>query len=214
MRLTLRSTTPLRRPARHGLAVAAVTCLMVAVTAPALAVGTSGVDLTPALPRNDAGSYVLTLEDREPGDGPELVLTNLTAEPRSARVYAASADMRDAGGVGVGGPGTVPWLPLDESFELGPDEVRTLAVELEPRRGDLVDGEDHFVALVLEVSPSESLVTQAVTILRVEQGPVTPLPRWPVLLAVVLLVTAVLALLEFGRRRGDPHGAEGAAAPG
>lgn len=188
----------IRRPALLGLAAAAV---VGALAVPALAVGTSGVDLTPRLPRSEGGSYILTVEDREVGSEAQLLLTNLTDEPREARVYAASATMRGAGeGVAVGGAGSVPWLALDERFDLAPEEQVEVPVVVDARRADLPEDGDHFVALVLEVSPSASLVTQAVTIVRVQQGAATPLPSWPLILAIVLLVVAAAALARFGRR--------------
>jgi hypothetical protein len=190
--------------------VAAVAVLAAAV--PALAVGAGGVELQPQLPRDGDRSHLLAVEQVAGDAAPTVRLRNLLDVPRDVRVYAATAAIRPEGGVDVGGPGSLGWLPLDDRLQLAPGEVRDVALVMTPERPDLPrDGTDRHVALVLEVSDSDTLVTQAVTVVRLVAGRTPPVPALLLVTAVVLLVAAAAACARLGRRGVSAGGTRGAA---
>lgn len=186
-------------PRRLTAGALAVVAVLAALAGTAAAVGASGVDMTPQLPRDRDGTYVLTVGGN--GEPATLKVANLTDEPREIRVYAAAATLgtEPGSGMAIGGPGSLPWLPLDERRQLDGEETLEVPVPVTAQRGDVDD--DTYVAFVLEVTRSSSLVTEAATVVRVRRAASLPIPSWLLIAAIVLLIIAATAWARFGRRQ-------------
>lgn len=174
--------------------------LLLALAAPAGAVGTHGVELTPLLRRGADGLMAL---DASAADAPLVAVRNTIAEPRRVRVYTVTASRGDDGAFTVASEGSAPWLWLDvQDLELAPLEERTLAVTVDreglsrqSRTGDV------FAAFVLEAITGPTLVTRAASVVRVSDSVPLPSRLVPMLIALTLLMAVAAALGRHVRSR-------------
>ncbi len=95
----------------------------------ASAAGTGDVELVPAsLDGEPRTSFTVDTDQ----DSIRFELVNLADAPREARLYAASANRGEGGGVSVGVAGSAPWLQLpDVVIQLAPGEARTFTAPLD-----------------------------------------------------------------------------------
>jgi hypothetical protein len=172
--------------------------LLLACAAPAHAAGTGDVELVPAS-RDGAPqtSFRVTPDD----DALRFELVNLADEPRTARLYAASADRSEGGGIGIGATGSAPWLQLpDAEIVLAGGETRAFTAPLDLRA--LPEQREQLGAVVLE-APQGAVTIRVATLVTVEPRPALPLPLWAVALAVITLGLALFGLWVARRRRRD-----------
>lgn len=151
------------------------------------AAGTGGVELSP-YPGVVDGKQVTAFHVTVPrGGGSTSVryaLRNTTTSPKSARLYAASAQ-RTQGSWTIGDAGSSPYLDFpDRTVSLRPNEVRIASFRV---HGEVSDKE--FGALVVEVS-NGSITQRAATLVYLEPGRRVPLPVLVVGAAVLLLLVA------------------------
>ena len=175
---------------------------------PAGAAGTGDVELVPA-PRD--GQVQTSFRVRPSEDALSFQLVNLADQPRTVRLYAASADRSAGGGIGVGAVGSAPWLDLPEGeITLKGSEARTVTVPLD---GDeLAAGREQLGAIVLE-APQGAVTVRVATLVTVEPRSALPLPLWAVALAVISLALATFGLWVAWRRRRQEREEASAAAP-
>ena len=177
----------------------------------ARAAGTGGVEVTP-FPGVVDGKQQTAFHVDVPTRGDtsvRYVLRNTTSEPRSAKLYAASATPDGKGGYAIGDPGSSPYVDLPaRTVSLKGKESR---LERFRAHGE-VEG-TRYAAVVVEVT-NGAITQRAATLVYLERGRTVPLPLLLVLLAVGLLVVvggAVLLSRRSTRRRQDaaPDGAAG-----
>lgn len=196
------------RRSTAGLALA-VACLA-GLPAPAHAAGTGDVELVPVTADGGPSTSFRVADDE---DEIRFELVNLSEEPRTARLYAASAARGDGGGVTVGDRGTADWLQLDDLVvELGPGEARSFAAPLD--EGELPRDREQLGAVVLEAVQG-SVTVRVATLVTVEPRSALAVPTWlaALALAVLVAVTSLLLLVVLRRRRRDDEApAETAAA--
>jgi hypothetical protein len=165
---------------------------------PATAAGTGGIEVSP-YPGLVDGKQITAFHTKVPGDGSRQVrysLRNTTTTPRTARLYAASAQRAADGHFTVGDPGSSAYISFDtRTVTLAPKQTEVKAFTV---HGPL----DHeaYGAIVVEVQ-NGAITSRAATIVYLEQGSRVPLP---LLLAVGagLLVLAGAAAVVVVRRRG------------
>lgn len=188
-------TTELRA-AGAGLAAAA----LLALSSPALAAGTGGLDITPLLPSSD-GRAPTAFHTTLPESGTVTVpfaLRNLSKGPRTGRVYAADVTKTN-GNYAVGAADTSPWVQLaNREVTLKAAQVERLSFRVRRGSHDLPT-HTTYAAIVLEVRTG-SVVTRAATLVYLEPKRGLGLPTGPTVLAVVVLVAAAGAVV-LGRRR-------------
>jgi hypothetical protein len=165
---------------------------------PALAAGTGDIELVPASRDGQAqSSFTVTADE----DELRFDLVNLVDEPRTARLYAASANRSEGGGIGVGDDGSAPWLDLpDTEITLGPGETRSITAPLDLR--SLPEQQEQLGAVVLEAAQG-AVTVRVATLVTVEPRSALPLPLWAVGLAVVALALVAFGLLVARRREHD-----------
>jgi hypothetical protein len=180
---------------RRTAALAATLLTAVVLASPAQAAGTGDVELIPLDSSGAATSF--TVDDDQ--DEIRFELVNLSREPRTATVYAASADESGSGAVTVGSRGSAPWLELDDLVvELGPGETRTFSAPLD--EGALPEEREQLGAVVLEAVQG-SVTVRVATLVTVEPRSALPVPLWLVGVALAVLLAAVGLLLVAWRRR-------------
>jgi hypothetical protein len=175
---------------RRGGFVVALTCLLLgALAAPALAVGADGVSMQVNVPR-DADQRMPMLVDGAPASG-EILLRNRNDEPRTVRLYAASAAREEQGAISLGNEGSAPWVGLrSHEVALSPGETRVITFTLDPARVPADTDGRLPTAFVLRVPRGETVVMQAVSLLSVT-GATPPAIPWYLLLVAVLLLLGV-----------------------
>lgn len=192
--LVERSAVNRSRTATFLLAVLAAVALTTA--APAGAAGTGDVELIPSSPDGEPRTS-FQLDGSQ--DEIRFELVNLADEPRTARLYSASAVRSPSGAVSVGSDGSAPWLDLpDEEVLLEAEEVRSFVAPLELR--ELSEGQTQLGAVVLEVTQG-SVVVRVATLVTVEPRTGLPLPVWAVVVAAGAIALVLLGLLLARRRR-------------
>lgn len=140
-------------------------------TAPASAVGTGGIELTPIPARTPDGKPVRSFRVKLAGGEKkrlQFLLRNVVGVPATAEVYAASATRSPDGRFAVGGAGSAPWIELSrQTVTLSPREER--AVSFTVRRSG--DGHEPvaYGALVVEVARG-AVVERAATIVSVARS--------------------------------------------
>lgn len=169
------------------LALGLVGLLLTAV--PATAAGTGGIEVSP-YPGVVDGKQVTAFHAELPRDGKatkvKYSLRNTTNEPRTAKLYAASAAKDGKGGFTVGDVASSPYISFptrDVTLAGGKSELGEFEVH-----GKL--DEDAYGAIVVEVM--QGAVTQrAATIVYLSPGPVLPIP-------VLLAIGAAILVLAGG----------------
>ena len=144
----------------------------------ALAAGTGGVELTPG---GSSSAFHASLKAGQSATA-EFTLTNLKGAPADIRLYAASASRGGDGGYAVGGPGSAPWISIDNQIvHLAAHQAKrysfTITRDTAPRGEGLTYG-----AVVLEEAGG-NLVTRAATLVyldRVGPGGAAPAKAQPV----------------------------------
>lgn len=170
-------------------ALALASTMVVAGAGAALAVGTGGVDMQLELEQADDG-LVLLVDDEEATSG-TIQLASRVDDDRTVEVYAVIASRGEAGGVTLGERGSAPWFGLDDQVvEIAGRERHAIAFEARPRLAP--DGEELLAAVVLEARGGSTLVTQAVSLVRVAGPGATPL-LWPWVVLAALLLTGLVA---------------------
>lgn len=152
---------------------------------PAGAAGTGDVELVPAgrdgVPQT---SFVVAPGD----DAIRFQLVNLADAPRDIRLYGASADRGEGGGIGIGTEGSAPWLELpDEQITLGPGETRSFTAPV-------AAGQPEQLGAVVLEAPQGAVTVRVATLVTVQARSALPLPLWAVALAVIALSLAVFGL--------------------
>jgi hypothetical protein len=166
--------------------------------APAHAAGTGDVELVPA---SRDGAPQTSFRVAPDDDALRFELVNLADEPRTARLYAASADRSEGGGIGIGATGSAPWLQLpDAEIVLAGGETRAFTAPLDLRA--LPEQREQLGAVVLE-APQGAVTVRVATLVTVEPRPALPLPLWAVALAVIALGLALFGLWVARRRRRE-----------
>jgi hypothetical protein len=140
---------------------------LAAMGGPAFAVGTDGVDMRLVLPQGEDGRMVLQ-QDGAPAHG-EVLLRNLSDEPRAVTLYAVAATREEGASTQLASRGSAPWIDLpEETIHLAPGAEHTVAFSTRPRGAPAAD--DLLMGIVLESRRDATLITQAVGLVRVE-GP-------------------------------------------
>jgi hypothetical protein len=175
---------------RRGLPVLAAVGAVLLLAGPAAAVGTNGVQMHPELAQARDGRVVL-----EAGGAPSegrIRLENRADTPRTVEVYAVAASPTAAGGADLEPRGSAPWFGLEpRTVELAAGERRELVFTAAPERAP-PSADDLHVAVVLEAGGGSTVVTQAVSLIRVAAPAARPVVLWPwVLLAAALLLGVV-----------------------
>ena len=227
----------LRFPAAASVAAGAA-ALLVGLAAPAYAVGTGGVDLSPA-----HGSRIDAALKAGQVAHEQVVVRNLLERPATVEVYAASATKAADGSFAVGAAGSAAWIGLEDTeLTLKPKEARTLDVTIDRNAAPYGEGVT-YGALVVEQQAGMvvSRAAKMVYLNRVgpggmKQTPPAPKPRkqvapsttglvavqgntsfpwWLVGLAVtaIIAVSAGLALAGRRHRREPPAPAPATTAP-
>lgn len=174
---------------RSGLALLAALAVVVGSAVPAGAAGTGDVELVPA---SRDGQAQTSFRVQAGDDAIRFDLVNLADEPRTARLYAASADRSSGGGVGVGAVGSAPWLGVpDGEITLAARESRTITAPLDA--GAVAEGRQKLGAVVLE-APQGAVTVRVATLVTVEPRPAIPLPLWALALAVICLLLVAFGL--------------------
>jgi hypothetical protein len=148
------------------------------LTGIAQAAGTGGVELTPG---GSSSAFHASLKAGQTATA-QFTLTNLKATPTDIRLYAASASKGGDGGYAVGGPGSAPWISIDDQVvHLAAHQAKrysfTIARDTAPRGEGLTYG-----AVVLEEAGG-NLVTRAATLVyldRIGPGGAAPATARPV----------------------------------
>lgn len=181
---------------------AAVLLLTAALSAPASAAGTGGIEVSP-YPGVVDGHQVTAFHVKVPSRGSVEVrhsLRNTTGKAVQGRLYAASAVSDGKGGWTIGAAGSSPYVDLqDQRVWLAPHETRLPSFRVEGGAGE-------HAALVVEVTQG-SVVTRAATMVYLERGRTVPLPVLLVGVAVLLMVLAAAGVWLVRRRRpATPQG--------
>lgn len=191
--------SPLPTAARSLARLAAVVVLVVLLATPARAAGTGGIEVTP-IPAVADGKTVTAFRVQLPGEEESVdvpfSLRNLTDEPRSARLYVATANRAKDGTFDVGSAGSSDYVEMaDAEVQLaaGAAERRTFTV-----RGEA--GEQRYAAVVVEVQRG-SVVQRAATVIYLKPPRIIPVPLLLALAAGLLVaVTAGAVFLAMLRR--------------
>ena len=215
-----------RFPAAASVAAGAA-ALLVGLASPAHAVGTGGVDLSPA-----HGSRIDVALKAGQVAHEQVVVRNLLGRPATVEVYAASATRSTDGSFAVGAAGSAAWIGLEDTqLTLKPKEVRTLDVTIDRNAAPYGEGVT-YGALVVEQQAGMvvSRAAKMVYLNRIgpggtKQSPPTPKPRkqvapstpglvavhgatpfpwWLVALAASAIVAVSAGLALAGRRRRGP----------
>lgn len=182
---------------RAAAVVVVLATALVAAAGPALAIGAQGVDLRPLLERRD-GTLTAVVADGATTIG--IRLTNDSGAVRQVSVRATAVEEAD-GQPRLGAD--VAWLTVPDggAITLAAGEVRELEAVVDPE-GFLQAGAGE-VALVLSVEGDGNVVTQAATVIAVDDGGATlPRPVEVILAAVVLLAVVASALVVVSRLQG------------
>lgn len=174
---------------------------MATATAPARAVGTGGIELTPIPARTPDGKPVKSFRVHLAGGEKkqqQFLLRNVITTPATADVYAASATRSPDGRFAVGGAGSAKWIELDRlTVTLEPNEQRVVSFDV--RRKGAPDLPTTYGAVVVEVARG-AVVERAATIVSLTRSgrdrDILPLVAG----ASALLLLAV-ALYALGRAR-------------
>lgn len=202
------TSTRTGRLVRSVLVVLALPALLLSGTAPVLAAGTGGIEITPVPGQRD-GRAITTFRVEVPRAGSDDVpylVSNVEDGPRSARVYAARVTRSDGNFV-LDGPGSSPYVSMpDRDVMLLPGQVleETFEVTAGP---DGPPGQEAYAAVVVEVR-NGAVVQRANTLIYLGAGPVVPVP---ILLAVGAGLLALVAgggVVLGARRRRRPPGRE------
>ena len=168
----------------------------------ARAAGTGGIEVTP-VPGVVDGKQVTAFRAELPESGTTQVrfaLRNITKEPRSARVYAASARADGQGGFAIGDAGSSPHVRLeDRTVRLAANETRAETFDVLAPGDDRPDGTVH-AAVVIEVKQG-AVVQRAATLVYLEPGDSPPRSRWVAWVAGAVLAAVILGWLLVRRRR-------------
>lgn len=183
---------------------AVVLALLLLFAAPASAVGTGGVDISP-YPGVVNGTQVTAFHTKVPSRGTTKVqysLRNTTAKPASARLFSASA-LRTSGTFTIGTAGSSPYLDFpDRTVVLQPNETRIESFDVHPGPDGRPSGKV-YGAIVVEVK-NGSIVQQAAVVVYLERGRTVPIPLLLMVAAVAVLSLAALGFLVTLRRRSSP----------
>lgn len=159
------------------------------------AAGTGDVELVPA---GRDGEPQTSFRVSASDDAISFELVNLADEPRSVRLYPASAERGAGGGIGIGSEGSAPWLDLpDEQITLGPRESRSFQAAVKGR--ELPERREQLGAVVLE-APQGAITVRVATLVTIEGRPAIPLPLWLVALALIALALAAFGFWVARRR--------------
>ena len=188
--------------------LAAVALTLAAPAGIAGAAGTGDVELIPSSPDGETRtSFRVTRGD----DRIRFELVNLADEPRTARLYAASAQRSEGGGIAVGQDGSAPWLQLGLlTVNLAPNESREFTAPLDVTA--LPEGKEQLGAVVLEAQQG-SVTVRVATLVTVEPRSALPLPTWAVAIAVAAILIVLFGLVVARRRRKKDGDEQDDAAP-
>jgi hypothetical protein len=178
-----------------GLLVAAVTAIAVAPAA--TAAGTGGIELTP-VPVVDGHRHRVTAFHVGPGGRAEFALRNLTDQPVTIRMYAASATRSPSGAWSIGSSGSASWIHLKAESVVVPGHAVLTRTFTVARQG-LAKGVT-FGAVVLEQSHG-TVVERAATLVYLTAAK-SSLPEralLPVIVAVLLVAAAAVAHRKLAR---------------
>jgi hypothetical protein len=183
---------------RRGLLLGVLLVLGLTLAAPAGAVGTDDVELTPLLARSTGGSFVLTPAE-EAGRPQAVRVRNLSEEPKAVTIYSVTADRGEGGATQLGDVGSASWIGVTSTaLTLPPGGEERLDLALDLRRSPRGT---HTVALVLESQAGPNLTLQAAQLIEVRPG-LPPASPWPLyLLAALLLVGLTAAHVRQVRER-------------
>lgn len=174
--------------------LAVVLGVLLAAAPAALAAGTGGIELTP-IPGLVDGRQVTAFHVDVPTSGQRTVpfaLRNVAKGPRTARLYAASADSDGHGSFVIGGAGSARTIRLPErTVRLNRGEIRAGSFIVLP---DKHAHGTRYAAVVLEVQQG-AIVQRAATLVYLQAGKGLSLPRVLVAVAGVFLAGIALALL-------------------
>lgn len=192
---------PSRRTARSALAALGVTALVAVATAPALAAGTGGIEVTPLT--TGSGGRAATafhVDLRESGTTRvAFALRNITTGERRGRVYVASAQRSSTGEYDVGRAGSSPYVSWPEqqvTLSAGEARRETFTVGL---HGHDLPKQQVYAAVVVEVA-NGAVVQRAATLIYLKPVRGLHLPRGLVVVAVALLLASAVTLVVVRQR--------------
>ena len=179
--------------------IVAAAGIAVATAVPAYAAGVDGVDLSPQPAVSANGKVVTSFHVTLKLGGvatQRFLLRNLTAAPKTVRVYAAAANRSPAGAFSVGGPGTAHWIALpDQRITLSPHATRVVSFKVQ--RSHAPKGHTVYGAVVVEKSAGTVTERAATLVYLTREGAdVTKSVVLPALIAA-----AVLAMVLFAQAR-------------
>lgn len=163
---------------------------------PATAAGTGDIELVPAPRDGQQQSSFRVLPDE---DAITFDLMNLAKEPRSVRLYPASATESPGGAISTGAEGSAPWLRLPaQEITLAGQEVRTVTAALDLAL--LPEGERQLGVVVLEALQG-AVTVRVATLVTVDPHEPSELPLWLLVVAGGSIATTGLGVLLARRRR-------------
>lgn len=183
-----------------ALPLAMLTCLGLVLGGPAGLAGAAGTGDVELVPASSSGEPRTSFTVDSDATSIRFELVNLADAPRTARLYAASADRSAGGGVSVGAEGSAPWLRLpDAVITLGPEEARSFTAPLD--LAALPEGESLLGAVVMEALQG-SVTVRVATLVTVEPHTALPIPLWVVGAVGGAIVLALVGPLVARRRPG------------
>jgi hypothetical protein len=183
-----------------ALPLAVLTSLGLVLGGPAGLAGAAGTGDVGLVPASTGGEPRTSFTVDSSATSIRFELVNLVDAPRTARLYAASADRSAGGGESVGAEGSAPWLRLpDAVVALGPDEARSFTAPLDVAA--LPKGQALLGAEVMEALQG-SVTVRVATLVTVERHTALPLPLWVVGAAGGAIVLALVGPLLARRRPG------------
>lgn len=169
--------------------------------APALAVGTGGIELTPIPSRTPDGKPVKSFRVHLKGEEQknlQFLLRNVIKSRATAEIYAASATRSPEGRFAVGGAGSAPWIKLArQTVTLAPKEQRVVSFAV--TRNGAPDLPVAYGALVVEVARG-AVVERAATIVAASDSGSDPSIPLLIVIAAGLLLLAVGSFAAYRAR--------------
>ena len=181
-------------------AVALGAAAVTAVGAPAWAVGTGGVELTPLQGGQAASAFHVHLA---PGKHTtqKFLLRNENATPTTFQLYAAAVYKTTDGGFTVDGPGTAPWIGVQtRTVTLAPNQLQTLTFDV--RRTTAQHGPVAYGAVVVAMTNNQ-IVSRAAAMVYLERPGKDVVSRavLPLVIAAVVIALGLVAHAWLRRRR-------------